>query len=155
MERQFRSEEHPPAAADQGPMMGDFPRPVKKSPKLSVLVVDDEPLIRWSLAETLADAGHQIVEAGDAQAAVQAVTNAEHPFDVVLLDFRLPDSDDLSLLSRLRLLVPASRIIMMTAFGTPEMTQGALDLGADCVVTKPFDVTDLATLIQVPSARPC
>ena len=116
--------------------------------KPTILVVDDEPLIRWSLSETLSGSGHHIVEAGDGQAAVQAVTNSARPFDVVLLDFRLPDSNDLSLLSRLRRLAPGSRIIMMTAFGTPETTQGALDLGADRVVQKPFEFADLTSLVQ-------
>lgn len=151
MSTQFRAEEHSSAPAEQPSALGDFPRPAKKSPALSILVVDDEPLIRWSLSETLADSGHRIVEAGDGHSAVEAVTATPRPFDVVLLDFRLPDSNDLSLLSRLRRLAPQSRIIMMTAFGTPEMTQGALDLGAYRVVSKPFEIADLASLVQ----RPC
>lgn len=155
MERQFRSEELTPAATDQTAVVGNFSRAAENSSGLRVLVVDDEPLIRWSLAETLADAGHHVVEAGDAQAAVRAVTEAVRPFDAVLLDFRLPDSNDLSLLSRLRLLAPGSRIIMMTAFGTPETTQGALELGAFCIVPKPFEVAELAALVQSTSGRPC
>lgn len=151
MSSHFRAEEHSSGPVEQPSPLGDFSRPAKKSPALSILVVDDEPLIRWSLSETLADSGHRIVEAGDGHAAVAAVTTTSRPFDVVLLDFRLPDSNDLSLLSRLRGLAPQSRIIMMTAFGTPEMTQGALDLGAYRVVSKPFEIADLASLVQ----RPC
>ena len=129
-------------------VLGDFPNTAEKSPGLSILVVDDEPLIRWSLAEALAGHGDHVVEAGDAQAAVQAVRASAEPFDVVLLDFRLPDSNDLSLLARLRLLAPASRIIMMTAFGAPEVLQGALDLGAAQVVSKPFEIDDLTDLVH-------
>lgn len=146
----FRGQEHQSEPVEPSLTAGNFPAAAKKSPGLSILVVDDEPLIRWSLSETLTDSGHDIVEAGDGQAAVQAVINRTRPFDVVLLDFRLPDSNDLSLLSRLRRLAPDSRIIMMTAFGTPEMTQGALELGADRVVFKPFDIADLASLVQHP-----
>lgn len=142
-----------PGAHSEG--MGDFSRHGEKSPSLSILVVDDEPLIRWSLSETLSDSGHQIVEAGDGSSAVQAVANSARPFDVVLLDFRLPDSNDLSLLSRLRHLAPKSRIIMMTAFGTPEMMKGALELGAARVVNKPFEITELASLVQSYSQHPC
>lgn len=131
--------------------LGEFPQLPKKSPGLSILVVDDEPLIRWSLSETLTDSGHRIVEAADGTSAVEAMVHSRPPFDVVLLDFRLPDSNDLSLLSRLRRLAPDTRIIMMTAFGTPEMTQGALELGADRVVSKPFEISDVASLVQ----RPC
>ena len=154
MGSQQRSNAHTPAAADRRSVMGDFPSTAEKSPGLSILVVDDEPLIRWSLAETLAGYGHHVVEAGDAQAAVQAVNASAQPFDVVLLDFRLPDSNDLSLLARLRLLAPASRIIMMTAFGAPEVLQGALDLGAAQVVSKPFEIADLTDLVQARPATP-
>ena len=64
-------------------------------------------LIRWSLVETLSDSGYEVIAVTDAERAVQVVTDAAVPFDVALLDFRLPDSDDLSLLSRLRRLAPA------------------------------------------------
>jgi DNA-binding NtrC family response regulator len=114
---------------------------------LRVLVVDDEALIRWSLAETLSDNGHEVVEAATGQAALSAVDNASAPFDAVLLDFRLPDSDDLGLLGRLRLLLPDASIIMMTAYGTPEMLEQAIMLGAYCVINKPFEIADVVALV--------
>ena len=114
---------------------------------LRILVVDDEALIRWSLVETLSDAGNEVVAVPDAENAVQVVRDAAVPFDVVLLDFRLPDSSDLTLLSRLRRLTPATRIILMTAYGTPEIVQGALDLGAFCVLNKPFEMNALSPLV--------
>lgn len=127
----------------------------KKSAALRVLVVDDEALIRWSLAETLGDRGCEVVEAGDGRTAVQAISEAPVPFDFVLLDLRLPDFNDLSLLSELRGLAPHARIILMTAFGTPEITEGALDLGAYRVVGKPFKIDELAALVlQTDGARP-
>ncbi len=66
---------------------------------------------------------------------------------LVLLDFRLPDSNDLKLLSRVRQMAPATHVILMTAYGTPEVMQGALDLGAFRVVGKPFEMNDLAALV--------
>jgi two-component system response regulator (stage 0 sporulation protein F) len=117
------------------------------APGLHILIVEDEVLIRWSLSETLSGCGHRVVEAGDAASAVQAVAAAAVPFDVVLLDFRLPDSNDLALLSRLRRLAPATRIILMTAYGTPEILQAALDLGAYRVIGKPFEMNDVAPLV--------
>lgn len=128
--------------------MRDFPRMAKKSPPLRILVIDDEPLIRWSLAETLSDCGHEVVEAGDAVAALNAISSAPAPFDVVLLDLRLPDSTDLTLLSRVRRLTPETQVILMTAYGTPEVLQGALDLGAYRVVTKPFEMNEVAALVS-------
>ena len=123
------------------------------SPKLRVLVVDDEPLIRWSLAETLEQSGHAVEEAGDAASAIRSVSAGE-PFDVVLLDYRLPDSNDLSLLQSIRRLAPASAVIMMTAFGTPEVIAGALKLGAYQVIAKPFEVHEVAALVLEAHAAP-
>ena len=119
----------------------------KNSPPLRILIVDDEPLIRWSLAETLEQSGHAVVEAGDAGSALRAVSS-DGPFDVVLLDYRLPDSNDLNLLAGIRRLAPAAAVIMMTAFGAPEMTSQALLLGVWRVVTKPFEVHEMADLVN-------
>jgi len=114
---------------------------------LRVLVVDDEPLIRWSIAETLGAAGHQVLEAEDAASALRAVTASPRPH-LVLLDFRLPDSNDLGLLAKIRQLVPDTSVIMMTAFGTPEVTAGALKLGASRVLNKPFNMHELEAVVR-------
>lgn len=111
-----------------------------------MLVVDDEPLIRWSLAETLSEMGHVAVEAGDGAAAIRALDEI-NPFDAVVLDYRLPDSNDLNLLATIRARAPRAAVVMMTAFGTPEVTSGALKLGAYRVVSKPFEMHDMASLV--------
>lgn len=115
---------------------------------LRVLVVEDELLIRWSIAETLADAGHTVIEAGDGATAVKTLKNDAERIDAVVLDYRLPDSHDLTLLATIRRLSPASTVVMMTAFGTPEMTKGACDLGVYCVLSKPFEMHHLASLLR-------
>ena len=125
----------------------DFSGGEKKSSALRVLVVDDEPLIRWSLAETLIDGGHEVLEAADGRSALQVLADAPFPIDVIFLDFRLPDSNDLALLSTLRRVSPASQVILMTAYGTPEVVKGAEELGAFQVVHKPFEMADLASLV--------
>lgn len=122
-----------------------FPVGVEKC-ALHVLVVDDEPLIRWSVAESLADAGLDVEQAGDAASALRLVTTAMLPFEVVVLDLRLPDMRDLSLLATLRQLLPEARLILMTAFGTPEILAEALQLGA-LVLNKPFELQHLANLV--------
>jgi DNA-binding NtrC family response regulator len=127
--------------------MRDIPDMPKNSPP-TVLVVDDEALIRWSLTEMLGDRGYAVTEAGDARMAVDAVTNAAEPFDVVLLDYRLPDSADLRLLETVRQLAPTSQVIMITAHSSPELTQGATALGAYRVVNKPFEVEKIAELVN-------
>lgn len=114
---------------------------------LRVLVVEDESLIRWAVAETLTDAGHKVIEAPDAATALRAVGQTSDPFDVVLLDFRLPDSDDLSLVERIRQQAPSSAIVMMTADGNPQMAEDAKVLGVYEVVPKPFDAALLEQVI--------
>src|SRR5712691_1356725 len=104
---------------------------------LDILVVDDELLIRWSLNETLSAAGHSVTEAVDRASAIESLKTRPQPPDVVLLDYRLPDSDDLGLLAAIRQMAPGAQVIIMTAFGTPEMTRQALELGAYRVISKP------------------
>jgi len=128
--------------------MSDFPRSAAKNAAAPrVLVVDDEPLIRWSVSETLSDRGYEVVETGDALGARTAVKDANQSFDVVLLDYRLPDSDDLGLLASLRTLSPKAQIILMTAYGKPEVVRGALALGAYRVIGKPFEMQAIADLV--------
>jgi len=119
----------------------------EKSPRLRVLIVDDESLIRWAMSETLAQAGWEVSEAGSGREALQRVSAAPAP-DVILLDYRLPDSSDLRLLEAIRRAVPESRVVMMTAFGTPAMQAGALERGAYRIVSKPVEMRDLVPLVR-------
>ena len=117
-----------------------------------VLVVDDEPLIRWSVCETLSELGFDVEQASDASATLRTVTTAARPFDVVVLDLRLPDMTDLSLLATLRQLLPDAVLILMTAFGTPEVMRDAQALGAT-VLNKPFELDELRHLVSEPGTE--
>ena len=114
---------------------------------LTVLVVDDEALLRWSIAELLRRAGHTVIEATSAEKAREAMTRTPERIDVVLLDYRLPDSNDLRFLEEVRRRLPQTAVVLMTASGTPEMVQDAKDRGAYCVLSKPFDMHDVETLV--------
>jgi DNA-binding NtrC family response regulator len=127
---------------------GIFPHMVEEFPSLRVLVVDDERLIRWSIAETLSNVGHTVVEAENGAAAIRALTTSETPIDAVFLDFRLPDSDDLQLLATIRRISPHSSVILMTAYGSPEVTRGALEMGVFQVMSKPFELHALHPLLM-------
>ena len=111
-----------------------------------VLVVDDEPLIRWSVAESLSELGVDVEQAPDAASALRIVTTTALPFNAVVLDLRLPDMDDLSLLGTLRQLIPGASIVLMTAFGTPELVADAKAMGAS-VINKPFELDELKRLV--------
>ena len=111
------------------------------------LVVDDEALIRWSVAATLTDLGLVVEQAGDGASALRAVEGAAVVFDVVVVDLRLPDVNDLTLLEELRRRLPAATIVLMTAFGSPEIVAGAQRLGVRGVLDKPFELAELAALV--------
>jgi DNA-binding NtrC family response regulator len=117
----------------------------------AVLVVDDEPLIRWSVGESLEAAGFEVLEAGTAREALDHFAGPDCSC-VVLLDLRLPDSDDLGLLRRIRAAAPRCRIILMTAHGTQEILDEAMREGAWAVLGKPFDMTDMVTMVREAAA---
>jgi two-component system response regulator AtoC len=110
-----------------------------------VLIVDDEPLIRWSLGERLRSDGHQIIEAGTA---AEALEKAQSGVDLVLLDYKLPDEDGLTVLRKLRELDPEMLVIMLTAHKGVETVVVAMKAGAFDYATKPFDVEDVAVRVS-------
>ena len=131
-----------------------FPVAMEKFAPLSILIVDDEPLIRWSMAETLSSDGYLVSEAGSADEALRELVSAPVP-DIILLDFRLPDSNDLKLLETIRRLAPGTAVVMMTAYGAPDVVAGAIQPGAYRVVNKPVDLGDLPALVrEAYAARP-
>lgn len=111
----------------------------RKHPR-RVLVVDDEPLIRWSVTETLAARGLDVEQASDAASALRTITTSPLPFDVVVLDLRLPDMRDLSLLATIRQLHPDASVVLMTAYGSDDIVERAVALGATSVLNKPFEL---------------
>ena len=118
-----------------------------------VLVVDDEALIRWSVAETLGEQGWQVTEAADAESAMVAFTRVIGGSALVFLDLRLPDSDDLHVLADMRRLSPHTPVILMTAHRTPDLAKAARALGTFAVIDKPFDVGDLGPLAEQASSH--
>ena len=131
----------------------NFSHGAEKPAHFAVLVVDDEPLIRWSLRQGLLDRGHAVSTAATGADAIAEISNAARPFDVVILDYRLPDRQDLTLLEDVRRLSPQSIVMMMTAFGDDSMRAGARERGASAVVDKPFQVKGLVELVESSAAR--
>lgn len=113
----------------------------------TVLIVDDEPLVRWSVAETLTDSGYRVTSAGDAVDAMRVMMGSGERPDVVLLDLDLPDSKDLGVLSAMRQASPASSVIVITAHGSQELFDDARKRGAFASVDKPFEMSSLAPLV--------
>jgi two-component system response regulator RegA len=114
----------------------------------TVLVVDDEMLIRWSVAESLAAAGFAVLVAGSAGEALERLGGRIGSIAVALLDLRLPDSKDFGLLRRIQAMDPGCKVILMTADGTPGILEEAVRAGAFHALAKPFDVHVVATLVR-------
>jgi two-component system, NtrC family, response regulator AtoC len=110
-----------------------------------VLVVDDEPLIRWSLTERLRADGHEVIEAATA---TEALEQAQTGVDLVLLDYKLPDEDGLSVLRKIRELDADTLVIMLTAHKGVETVVVAMKAGAFDYATKPFDLEDVAVRVS-------
>jgi DNA-binding NtrC family response regulator len=113
---------------------------ITKSPK-SILVVDDEKLIRWSLQERLQQAGYQVVVAGSAEQTLDSLSDG---LALALLDVKLPDMGGIELCHEILHRCPRCRVIMMTAQWSPELADEALRSGAVEVLQKPFDLDDMA-----------
>ena len=117
-----------------------------------VLVVDDEALIRWALSEGLAESGYLVHEAANGAEARAAVNATRAMPLVVVLDLRLPDVADLSLLAEIRATRPDAPVLLMTAHGTAEHAAEAFRLGARAFITKPFDVREVVAQVHAAAA---
>jgi len=111
----------------------------------TVLVVDNEQLIRWSLNDRLAREGYRIVEADTARAALER--HAEG-VDLVLLDYKLPDGDGLSVLKKIKEADPDTLVILLTAYSTVDTAVEAMKAGAYHYANKPFNLDEIALLVE-------
>jgi DNA-binding response OmpR family regulator len=112
----------------------------------SVLVVDDEPIIREVLARYLEHAGFEVETADDGNRALQAVS-AGQP-DLMILDLMLPGLDGLEVFRRIQGSANQPAVIMLTARGAETDRVVGLELGADDYVSKPFSPRELVARVQ-------
>jgi DNA-binding NtrC family response regulator len=114
-------------------------------PNATVLVVDDEPLIRWSLVNRLKEEGYRTVEAG---AAADAVALHRDGVDLILLDYALPDANGLEVLRQVKETDPDTLVIMLTANTEVGIAVSAMKHGAFHYANKPFDLDEIMLLVD-------
>lgn len=113
----------------------------------SVLIVDDEQLLARTLSSVLREAGYRTTVAGSAEQAERHVFG-ESPFDLLVVDNRLPRESGIEMLKRVREQAVKSKVILMTAYETPEVKAEAKRLKVDRYLRKPFDLTALVDEVK-------
>jgi len=114
--------------------------------RAGILVVEDEDTQRALLSGLLKKEGYTVGAAGNGQDALELFR--KDVFEIVLLDYKLPDTDGLTLLKKFKEINPEVEVIMATAFGSIENAVGALKAGASEYLTKPVDLDDLLFKIR-------
>jgi DNA-binding NtrC family response regulator len=112
----------------------------------TILIVEDEKVLRESLAGLLEQEGYQVVQAANGREAHEIVLN--RPVDIVLSDVRMPEMDGPALLARLKQIAPETPVIMITAYGTVENAVDAMHAGAWDYLLKPVRLEDLLLKVQ-------
>ena len=112
----------------------------------TVLIVEDEPVLRKSLAELLAEEGYEALQACNGKEAHELVLSRS--VDLVLTDVRMPEMDGIELLKRLQQLVPETPVIILTAFGTVQSAVAAMSDGAADYLLKPVQFEDVLMRIE-------
>ncbi len=113
--------------------------------KAQILIVDDEPGLRDTLADLLEDDGYEVATAASGEVAIEMCR--EHRYHVILMDVRMPGIDGVEAFRRIRRHQPDVRVIIMTAYSTEELEQQALAEGAIAYLPKPLEISQVTELI--------
>jgi DNA-binding NtrC family response regulator len=116
------------------------------APATRVLVVDDDPGVRYTLREILESEGLEVDEAGDGEAALARYAAAPAP--LVITDLRMPRLDGLGLLAALAEKTPPPRVVLITAHGSERDAVAAIKAGAFDYFRKPFDTDELLAVVR-------
>jgi len=114
--------------------------------KVTVLVAEDDNLIRTIFAEIVKGEGFDVVEAGDGQEAFDLVTSRK--IDMIISDMKMPEMSGFDLLLAVKKTHPEIPVTVITGFNSEYREDDALAAGADAYITKPFKVADIAETLR-------
>lgn len=115
---------------------------------LKVFVVDDERIVRVTIADDLKDAGFKVREFSSATSALQYLREVDSAVDVIITDLKMPEMDGLEFLKKLKQINPDIYVLMMTAHGSIQTAVEAMKLGAYDYLLKPFNIDELLLIIN-------
>ncbi len=113
--------------------------------KINVLVVDDQPGIRFLMEVIVTDMGHQYATAKNGAEALEMVQKSQP--DLVFMDICMPVMNGMDALVKMKKIVPNTEVVLMTAYSTKESMEVALKNGALCCIRKPFDVDEIKNFL--------
>jgi DNA-binding NtrC family response regulator len=113
---------------------------------MKIYVVDDERIIRVSLADELRDAGYEVFEFAHASSALMQMSTINP--DIVITDLKMPDINGIDFLERIKKINSSIFVVMMTAYSTVSTAVNAMKLGAYDYVEKPFDNEKILIIIK-------
>ena len=111
------------------------------SDKNRILIVDDDEVVRWSYLRSLRSVSRNVAAASNGEEALHAME--QDPFDVVLLDMRMPGQNGLSVLRTIKQKWPESEVVIITGYPTVDSAKEAVRLGAYDYVAKPVGSQDV------------
>jgi two-component system response regulator PilR (NtrC family) len=112
----------------------------------TILIAEDEQVLRESLAELFRSEGYDVLEVPNGKAANELLL--QRPVDVVLTDIRMPEMDGITLLAHVQKIAPETPVIVLTAYGTVESAVAAMRAGAVDYLLKPIDFNDVLIKIR-------
>ncbi len=111
-----------------------------------ILVIDDETIIRVSCERALIPEGYGVKSASSGEEGLALME--KEPFDLILLDIKMPDMDGIEALERIKERWPEIEVIMITGYGTVETAVKSLKLGAFNYIEKPFSPDTLLSAVK-------
>jgi CheY-like chemotaxis protein len=117
----------------------------------TILLVDDDPGVRYALTEVLRDRGYRVVGVDSGAKALAMLDGV----DVVVTDLSMPGMDGLELVSQIAARAPALPVILLTAHGSESLVRIASSRGACSCLSKPFDIDEIARAIEHARTQRC